>query len=73
MTGAHVIDEPEWMIDARGNGSFLVKCDCGWERTGFDTASSARAAAFDHSASGAALMPDATPQDGRRKRFWHRG
>jgi hypothetical protein len=24
MSGAHVIDEPEWMIDAGGNGSFLV-------------------------------------------------
>ncbi|HVM08265.1 MAG TPA: hypothetical protein VM345_07385 [Acidimicrobiales bacterium] len=72
MAANHVIYEPEWMIDERGNGSFRIECQCGWERKGFDTASKARAAAFDHSASGAALLPDKAPEDAQRRRFWHR-
>ena len=72
MAGNHAIYEPEWVIEASGRGSFRVECECGWEGSGFDTMSRARAAAFDHSAAGADLMPDASPEDGRRRRFWGR-
>ena len=81
----HVIYEPEWVIEASGRGGFRVECECGWEKSGFDTITRARSAAFDHSASGAALMPDRPSQEQRgaargdegepkRKlsRFWRR-
>ena len=75
--GAHVIYEPEWVIETSGRGSFRIECECGWERSGFDTVSSARSAAFDHSAKGAELMPDraqqpSPPPAAERRRFWRR-
>ena len=72
MSGAHVVFDPEWMIDARGNGSFRVECQCGWEDAGFDTASLARSAGFKHSTSGAPPTIDAPADTGKRKRFWRR-
>ncbi|HEX7135097.1 MAG TPA: hypothetical protein VF228_21165 [Iamia sp.] len=69
----HVIYEPEWVIDSSGGGSFRVECECGWEKSGFDTITRAKAAAFDHSAQGADAMPESTPADTRRRRFWQRG
>ena len=76
MSPAHVVYDPEWMIDARGNGSFRVECQCGWEDSGFDTASLARSAGFNHSTTGAGTPPPAdgapAPDGGKRKRFWRR-
>ena len=45
----HVLFEPEWVIEADGRGSFRIECDCGWQESGFDTTSLARAAGFTHS------------------------
>ena len=68
MSGGHVVYDPEWMIDARGSGSFRVECQCGWDASGFDTASSAKKAGFDHSTGGAAKGETTPPP--RRRRFW---
>ena len=72
MAPKHVIYEPEWVIETSGASGFTVECECGWKKGGFDTASKARAAAFDHSTDGAALMPESSEEDARRRRFWGR-
>lgn len=71
-----MIDEPEWVIDGSGAGGFRVACDCGWSRSGFDTASLARAAASEHQArpDGSAGGSSSTAGDApARKRWWQRG
>jgi hypothetical protein len=73
MSSAHVIYDPEWTIDERGDGSFRIECQCGWETAGYDTASLARAAGFAHSTGGGPPSSDAPAEDtGKRKRFWQR-
>lgn len=76
----HVIDEPEWIIESSGAGGFRVACDCGWARSGFDTASLARAAGAEHQARpGGNSHPaspagaEAAPRPEGRKRWWQRG
>ena len=73
----HVIYDPEWAIDESGAGSFQIECQCGWLKRGFDTASLARSAGFNHTTTGAGTPPpsDASGSDAeapRRRRFWSR-
>lgn len=80
MSNRHVVYEPEWVIDEKGGG-FRVECECGWSADGFDTITLARSRAFDHSASGAALMPERQQSSSTdaadapapaRRRWWQR-
>ncbi len=64
----HVVDEPEWVIDAGGAGGFRVVCDCGWSRGGFDTASLARSAAAEHQVRPAVAPAPRGPAGDRRPR-----
>ena len=60
---------PEWVIEANGQGSFRVECDCGWEEAGFDTSSLARAAGFAHTTGQRGAAPGATAP---KRKWWRR-
>ena len=73
MSPTHIVFDPEWIIDEKGDGSFRIECQCGWETAGYDTVSLARAAGFDHSTGGGPPSSNASAGDtGKRKRFWQR-
>ena len=78
MTGSqsHIVYDPEWAIESSGAGSFQIECVCGWLESGFDTASSARAAGFAHS-TGSRPGVTTSPPDKERasespRRWWQR-
>lgn len=59
----HYVSPPEWVIETSGQGSFMVECNCGWYRQGFDTASLARAAAHNHTVTAKGGTPVPVPGD----------
>ena len=72
MSHQHLVYEPEWVIESSGAGSFQVECQCGWLESGFDTASSARAAGFAHS-TGTRPGIAAEQESSSRRRWWQKG
>ena len=69
---AHVLFAPEWVIEADGRGGFRVECDCGWQESGFDTSSLARAAGFTQSTGGRADAHAAAAGASPKRRWWRR-